>query len=259
MFRTLIPAMMLLAVGSTFAAPPQSPTNLHFVDSPAPAPTYPSQVLNLTNWKLTLPTGPVESPTEITQPSLNSFKQNTFFAVSADGTGVRFRAPVNGVTTSGSGYPRSELREMLNQGQTKASWSSTSGVHTMIIDEAITAVPFQKKHVVAGQIHDANDDVIVIRLELPKLFVDINGATGPTLDNAYTLGKRFKVKFESSGGQIRIYYNDSPSPAYTLTQNVSGCYFKAGVYTQSNCTRESVCDASNFGEVIIYGLQVLHQ
>src|SRR5690606_19593315 len=34
---------------------------------------YPSEVLDLSDWKLTLPTGEEEDPTEITQPELASF------------------------------------------------------------------------------------------------------------------------------------------------------------------------------------------
>ena len=222
---------------------------------------YPAQILNLTNWKETLPTGSSGSPTEILQPTLATFSINPWFIVSPDGNGVQFRAPVNGVTTSNSGYPRSELREMTNSGKTLASWSSTSGTHTMTIDEKITAVPKTKKHVVAGQVHDASDDVIVIRLEYPKLFIDINGSDGPTLDANYTLGKRFTVKFVVNGGKTSIYYNGSTTPAYTLSQSYSGAYFKAGAYTQSNCSTEASgdCSSSNYGEVVVYNVTVTHQ
>lgn len=223
--------------------------------------TLPAQVLNLTNWKVTLPTGASGSPTEIKQPALATYLIDPWFVVQG-GNAVRFRAPVNGVTTSGSSYPRSELREMTSNGLSNASWTTSSGTHTMSIDQAIIAVPQTKKHVVAGQIHDANDDVIVIRLEYPKLFVDINGTDGPTLDANYTLGERFQVKFAVNGGQTKIYYNNSTTPAHTLTKTYSGAYFKAGAYTQSNCTTEvnsSLCNANNFGEVLIYGVTVTHQ
>ncbi len=230
--------------------------------TPGTAATYPAQVLNLTNWKETLPIGAAESPAEIKQPALATYKIDPWFIVSSDGKGVRFRAPVNGVTTSGSGYPRSELREMISNGTANASWSSSTGTHTMFLDEMVTAVPQTKRHIVVGQIHDANDDVIVIRLEYPKLFIDINGADGPVLDPAYTLGKRFTVKFVVSGGKTSIYYNGSTTPAYTLTKSYSGAYFKAGAYTQSNCSTEgstSLCTASNFGEMVIYQVLVSHQ
>lgn len=223
----------------------------------------PAQVLNLTNWKETLPIGQTEKPTEIFQPALATYKLDPWFVVSGDG-GVRFRAPVNGVTTSGSGYPRSELREMTNNGATNASWSSSTGVHTMTVEEAITAVPQGKKHVVAGQIHDANDDVIVIRLELPKLFIDINGTDGPVLDANYTLGKKFTVKFEVTNDTTRIYYNNSTTPSHTMSKKYSGAYFKAGAYTQSNCDTEAQkgitngCNNNNYGEVVIYNLKVTH-
>ena len=218
---------------------------------------YPAQILDLTNWKETLPTGS-DKPTEIKQPSLADFSKSPYFLPLSGCDGVQFRAPVNGATTSNSGYPRSELREMANNGTAMASWSTTSGTHTMFIDQAITSVPQTKKHVVAGQIHDSEDDVIVIRLEHPKLFVDINGNDGPVLDSNYQLGKRFTVKFEASNGQIKIYYNGNPSPAYTLNKKGSGYYFKAGAYTQSNCEKESNCSESNYGEVNIYKLALQH-
>ncbi len=217
---------------------------------------YPAQVLDISNCKQTLPIGKSGSPKEITQPALATYTSDPFFKANATCDGVIFRAPVNGVTTSNSGYPRSELREMTNGGKDNAKWSTKSGTHTMFIDQAITAVPKKKKHVVAGQIHGADDDLIVIRLEFPKLFIDINGKTGPTLDAKYTLGKRFTVKFVAEGGKVKIYYNGSQNPIYTLSKSTSGCYFKAGAYTQSNCSKESDCSSNNFGEVVIYDLSL---
>lgn len=216
--------------------------------------SYPAQILDLSNWKVTLPTGKSGSPTEFVQPALETCNVNPYFHANANADGVVFRAPVNGVTTSGSSYPRAELREMKNDGQDKASWSTTSGTHTMFIDGAITAVPKTKKHIVFGQVHDSDDDVVVVRLEYPKLFVDINGKTGPTLDANYVLGKRFTVKFVAENGQIKLFYNGSQKPVYTLKKSTSGCYFKAGAYTQSNCSKEKDCSSNNFGEVVIYKL-----
>lgn len=229
--------------------------------TPSPTPSEnssnggkPSTVLDLSNWKLTIPTGNSESPTEIQQPALKDYVHDVWFSV--NGGGVRFKAPVNAVTTSGSNYPRSELREMKNGGKDRAEWSSKEGTHIMTIDEAITALPQKKPHVVAGQIHDASDDVIVIRLEGSTLYVNVDGKNLHTLDSAYTLGKRFTVKFEVSGGVTKIYYNGSE--VYTLSKDYSGAYFKAGAYTQSNCSKEDNCSEGNYGEVVIYSLNVTH-
>lgn len=214
----------------------------------------PSGVLDLSSWKLTIPSGNAESPTEIQQPALKDYVHDVWFRV--QGGGVRFQAPVNAVTTSGSNYPRSELREMKNGGKERADWSSTTGTHTMTIDQAVTALPQKKPHVVAGQIHDGSDDVIVFRVEGSNLYINVDGKNLHTLDSAYTLGKRFTVKFEVNGGQTKIYYNGSE--VYTLTKDYSGAYFKAGAYTQSNCSKEDNCSDGNYGEVIIYALSVSH-
>ena len=220
---------------------------------------YPAQILDLTNWKETLPIGSSGSPTEIKQPALMTYFNDPYFTNSGC-TGVQFRAPVNGVSTSNSSYPRSELREMANNGTTNASWATDSGIHTMFIDQMITSVPITKRHIVVGQVHNSSDDVIAIRLEYPKLFIDINGITGPTLDANYTLGTRFTVKFVASNGQISVYYNGSINPAYTLNKIGSGNYFKVGAYTQSNCLKElsGDCVNTNYGEMIIYNVWVTH-
>jgi hypothetical protein len=220
----------------------------------------PSMILNLSNWKLTLPTGHLGRPLEILQPGLATFSSDPYFRVSHDGRAVQFRAPTEGVTTRNSKYIRSELREMTDGGTKNASWSTTSGTHRMFIDQAITAVPFTKKHVVAGQIHGGSDDVVVIRLEYPKLFVDINGTRGPILDQSYELGRRFTVEFRAAHGRIDVYYNGSTRPAASLLREGSGMYFKAGAYTQSNCDKETEapCGSDNYGEVVIYDLKVSH-
>lgn len=227
-----------------------------------PTKVYPSEVIDLTNWKLNTP---VDKQTpgnvdEYKQPVLKSFTDVDWFHLNSTLDGVVFKANAGGFTTSGSGFPRSELREMINNGSTNASWSSSSGIHTMFIEQAITHLPNVKPHIVIGQIHDANDDVIVFRLENKKLFIDLNGKDGPTLDNNYTLGKKFTVMFKVKDNKVNCYYNDALT--YTYNTTFTGAYFKAGAYVQSSCqgikkvTGEN-CDA--YGEMEIYKLWVTHE
>ena len=227
---------------------------------PAAPPALPGEVLDLRAWKLTLPVNdagdPAGRPAEITQPRLATFRLDPVFTV--QGEGVRFRARTDGTTTPGSSYPRTELREMSPDGARLAAWSTESGSHTMVVEEAITALPATKRHVVAGQIHDGEDDVVTVRLESSRLFVDHNGVDGATLTRGYVLGTRFALRIEASGGTIRVYYNGGQSPADTLERRGGGMYFKAGVYTQSNCQREATCGPQNAGEVVIYRLRVTH-
>jgi Alginate lyase len=223
----------------------------------SPGLLYPAAFLDLANWKLTLPTGDPGSPTEIKQPALRTFSIDPYFHMNAAGTGVVFQAHAGGVTTSNSGYPRSELREMTNAGVDNAAWSTTSGTHTMTITQAITHLPVVKPHVVAGQVHDASDDVVMIRLEGTKLFVEGGGADLGALDPVYQLGTRFTVKIAASTGHIRIYYNDLASPKVDVGRSATGCYFKAGAYTQSNASRGD--DLTAYGEVVIFSLSVTHE
>lgn len=222
----------------------------------APA-EFPSDLLDLTNWKLTLPTGEAESPTEVEQPALDEFEVDPWFQVNPEGDGVAFRANAGGVTTSGSGYPRSELREMTADGTARADWSTTEGVHSMTITQAITALTEVKPHAVAGQIHDAADDVVMIRLEGTKLYVEGGGEDLGLLDANYQLGTEFTVNFTAHDGVIDVYYEDMATPVVTIPRATTGCYFKAGVYTQSNPERGDAPE--DFAEVEIYDLVVTHQ
>jgi hypothetical protein len=223
---------------------------------------YPATVLDLANWKLNIPLDEDKDgrSDEIKQPKLASYSIAPWFQNNDTNTGVVFRANCGGITTSGSGYPRSELREMTNNGKSGASWSTDAGTHIMEIEQAITHLPNIKPQIVVGQIHDADDDVIVFRLEGKKLFIDHNGADGAVLTKNYELGTKFRVKFEVANGQVKSYYNDALVETYPV--HFSGAYFKAGAYVQSNCqgrkkvTGES-CDA--YGEVVIYKVTVTHQ
>ncbi|MBB5801871.1 hypothetical protein F4560_001639 [Saccharothrix ecbatanensis] len=218
---------------------------------------YPADVLDLTNWYIGLPIGAEESPTNIKQPELDTYSIDPWFTPTPECDAVQFRAAVNGVTTSGSSYPRSELREMTDSGSTKASWSSTSGTHTMVVEQAITALPDDKPHVVAGQIHDGSDDVSVFRLEGDDLYIT-NGDTShhKLVTGNYVLGTKFQAKFVVSGGQIKAYYNGVLQT--TISKSFTGGYFKAGAYTQANCGNSTPCSADNYGQVEIYGLTVTH-
>jgi len=220
-----------------------------------PACEYPSDVLNLTNWKIQLPIGDEESPDEVKQPALDTYKVSPWFIQTSDCQAVQFRSAVNGVTTSGSSYPRSELREM--NGSSNASWSSTSGTHTMVIDQIVTHLPNDKPHLVVGQIHDSEDDVSVFRVEGTNLYVTNGDTTHHKLVTSnLQLNTRFQVKFVVSGGQIKAYYNNTLQT--TISKSFSGGYFKAGAYTQANCTNSDPCSATNYGEAKLYSVTVTH-
>ncbi|MEU8720629.1 polysaccharide lyase family 7 protein [Streptomyces antimycoticus] len=218
---------------------------------------YPADVLDLSDWKLTLPTGEDEDPTDITQPDLATFSARPWFQADEDCDAVQFRSPVDGVTTGGSSYPRAELREMTDDGEDEASWSTTEGTHTLVVKEAFTALPNDKPQLVGAQIHGGDDDVTVFRLEGGKLYITDGDDTHHHLvTDDYKLGTEFEAKFVARDGKIDAYYNGERET--TISSDDDSNYFKAGAYTQANCENSDPCDGGNYGEVHISSIKVTH-
>lgn len=212
----------------------------------------PADLLDLSNWKLTLPTGDEGSPREVLAGALSRFS-NEFFKVDDSRNGVVFTAKVGGATTKNSHYPRSELREM--QGGENAAWSNPGGTHTLEVREAILAVPKAKPEVVAAQIHDGDDDVLQIRLEGERLTAQADdGKTEQLLDPAYRLGTPYDLKILAEDGRIDVFYNGAKKAE--LHKSGSGWYFKVGAYVQSSVEKG---DAEGTpGSVAVYSLKVSH-
>jgi hypothetical protein len=206
-----------------------------------------------------LPIGHPGHPVEIRQPQLGGFPGDAHFHLDPRLGGVVFRAPVGGVTTKNSTYPRSELREMTPGGSREARWSNQAGQHILTLSEAITATPRVKPHVVVAQVHDADDDVVMVRLEGRRLFVESDGDEVGLLDPDYRLGSRFTIGIVASPGGVRVFHR---ADGATQTQVVhvgkvgGGMYFKVGCYTQSNRSRGDAPAA--YGEVVVYALAVRH-
>ena len=210
----------------------------------------PGRLLDLKNWKLTLPIGQEGKPEEIHGPDLSSFT-NEFFRLNEAENGVAFTANAGGVTTSGSSYPRSELREM--NGTEKAAWDSTAGTHTLDVCEAITKTPTAKPEVVSAQIHDTEDDVLQIRLEGTTLSVQYDDGKGEAvLDPAYQLGTPFRVTIVVTADGIAVSYNGEHKT--DIKTSGSGWYWKVGAYVQSNPSKGEAPDA--VGEVVVYSLDM---
>ena len=237
--------------GSDGAAPCATDGPPTVPDSESSDPSLlPGRLLDLKNWKLTLPIGQKGKPEEIHGPDLSSFT-NEFFRLNEADNGVVFTANAGGVTTSGSSYPRSELREM--NGTEKAAWDSTAGTHTLDVCEAITKTPTAKPEVVSAQIHDTEDDVLQIRLEGTTLSVQYDDGKGEAvLDPAYRLGTPFRVTIVVTADGIAVSYNGEHKT--DIKTSGSGWYWKVGAYVQSNPSKGEAPDA--VGEVVVYSLDM---
>jgi hypothetical protein len=213
--------------------------------------TVPADLLDLSAWKLTLPTGKKGKPEEVLQPDLRRFADE-HFRLTDTRDGVAFCAKVGGATTSGSHYPRSELREM--DGTARAAWSNTAGRHVLSVRESVTALPSAKPEVVTAQIHDAEDDVLQVRLEGTELSVQYDdGAERVVLDPAYVLGSQFDIDVVAEHGKIRVFHNGVQRAL--IDRSGSGWYFKVGSYVQSDAEHD---EPEAVGEVILHFLAVTH-
>lgn len=230
----------------------------------------PANVLNLLNWKITMPTGVKDHPLEVEQPQLATYEHPTFFYVNALRR-VIFRTPVNGVTTSGSSYPRTELREMEDNGEDKAKWSNRSGVHTLAGTLAITHLPKKKPQGVIAQIHDPDDDVVMIRATaISSTHAKIEalwskgkgeGTINKVIDPSYPLGKDFSYTIIATNTGIVVNYLPPGSNEWLQAKNPekivkSDLYFKAGMYSQSNEDTED--NENEYAEASYLALAVKH-
>lgn len=215
----------------------------------------PGQLLDLSNWNLTLPSGSPGRPDTVAQPALATYS-SPFFQVDAGRGGVVLTSDAGGVTTKGSSYPRSELRE--TNGAELAEWSNRRGTHTLEVRQSVIALPPVKPEVVTAQIHDAEDDVIEVRLEDNRLIAQYGGGDGDkneiVIDPAYVLGTPYDLRIVAAAGRIDVFYNGAHAGGAPLAGD--DWYFKTGSYLQSNVSRGDAADA--VGQVVLYALHVRH-
>lgn len=224
----------------------------------ASAEKVPAKILDLSAWKLTLPIVKEgeKNAVEVKQPKLALFSDSGYFFTDNEDKAVVFRASCGGNTTPNSKYPRCELREMTVDGKGRASWETDSNLgHTMTMRVAVTHTPEVKPHVVCAQIHDADDDLIMIRLEGKHLFVERKPFEDVSINRNYVLGTPFDLKIEAKGGRVKVWCDGDEKMDWEVA--AKGCYFKAGCYTQSN--RQKGDTEKAYGEVKIYSLKVEHE
>jgi poly(beta-D-mannuronate) lyase len=208
-------------------------------------------MIDITDWKLTLPTGSKDKPTELQGMVLASYSDNHFYA---DSQGLHMIAPCDGVHTSGSKYPRCEFRELTEKGGL-ASWSTSKGSHAARWRVCVTHLPVSKPEVVVGQIHDDKDDVFEILHRANTVSVMHDGKSFGTLITNYRQGDEYEIEVLAEHGHINIYLNDALKCAFP--KEAKNCYFKIGCYTQSNPSRGA--KPGEYGEVILKALSLSHK
>ena len=187
--------------------------------------------------------------TEISASSLvSAYTSSLFFTDPTDGSMV-FKVPSNGTPTSGSTYPRVELRQMTGG----ANWIlNDPTLHYMTAQCKVMAVAQGKPQTIIGQIHGSStvnpSEMIKLRWNgylAKQCFVEARFKTndanmseyGVTLATGLSLGDLITYTITMQNGTINCTVNGTTcSQTYTAavwTLN-DAYYFKAGNYLQYN-------------------------
>jgi hypothetical protein len=234
--------------------------------------TTPSNRLDLSGWKITLP---VDSSGGFSGGAyevrnLQNYEHNSYFYDDATGA-VVFNAPVNGATTSGSSFARSELREM--NGSSLAAWNLNTGGYmsaTLEVDRVPVLDNGNLGRVIIGQIHGQDEELVRLYWDNNRLYFQ-NDRAGPDDEEMrfefrdangqapnVSLNERFSYSIYAKGDTLTVkIYADGKE--YTSTSRINDSwdndtfYFKAGMYL--GVTDEQ---GSGSGQASFYSLSYNH-
>ena len=225
-------------------------------------------------WRLdtNLPTGTDYTHALTKSPAALDVFSDSYFRI-VTGGGVSMKARFGGaVTSTGTAYARTELREMADA-STAAAWACTSKAKQMFARIRIKTTGRYKPEMSVAQIHDGSSDVLeVLYIYEPaqnggvfpasgqigdhgKIIAAWNGSRSgaATLDPSYVVGDTIEVTVTANGsagtGNMRVDYQNvtqhKGSSGTAAFGTVTGsCYFKAGNYHQS-CSQKFVNGAFN--------------
>ncbi len=184
-----------------------------------------------------------------------------------------FWCPVIGVTTKGTHYPRTELRETTKEGKLY-NWHASKGNAVLTAELAITQVPGTGRLTV-GQIHDDGKGGVKSEPLLKLVYKYSNEkqtgelvaqvrSTPTALKNSnhivvkdLKLGERFSYKIELNPElklEVEINGKEVYSEAVDHEWDDQGLYFKAGSYLEDNAG-----SSTDGGRVAFYALNVRHE
>lgn len=238
---------MLTWVGCA-AARAQAPSSR---EAPALDPRLPpGNNFDLRLWELQEPVGAPGAPTTVGREDLVAGFHDAYFFTDATDGAMTFWAPVSGVTTANSRFPRTELRELAADG-TAANWP-VAGSHAMSAVVTVVGVP---DHVCIGQIHvgaplraglppstkpllelyEYADGEVVVGIEEDP--VSGGQRKTPLAHVAPGARVRYVVRLtgDGSGGGLLAVAIDGAERSFVMPAGFDGYgeYFKAGDYVQT--------------------------
>ena len=200
----------------------------------------PGAFMTLTNWKLQLPVSNGDGGVvEVSMPALRTYSSEYFRAVNVTGAGgvvrqfARMSAPTNGARTSGSNYPRTELREM--SGAAKANWPCLTTTKSLAFTAIIAEMPVQSPKVDIAQIHNNENGMVFLEYSAGVLQIKLNTKPNHIAKVAIVgVNQEFSVHLRLQAGKLSVDFNGAPKIRnLALPSTLNMCYLKAGAYVQS--------------------------
>ncbi|MBK8246307.1 MAG: heparin lyase I family protein [Gemmatimonadetes bacterium] len=156
-------------------------------------------------------------------------------------------------TSPNTSYPRCEHREMQQTSSgnnDKANWTIDSNDHDFSGFSRIMTLPPAKPGVCINQLHDQDDDTVMIKSMALSgkiaIVLDVYGTRVAVLQADFTLGREIYSRIRINNAALSVYYSQSSSgttsatvttsTAYTgtVTNTNPPWYHKFGCYAQSN-------------------------
>ena len=206
----------------------------------------PGQLHNLTGWDLQLPLSDGGGGVQIIKGKALQTYSSIYFNTSAtDGHSMSFWCPENGAHTSGSNYPRSELREELDFDLSAGSFHRLNATLTVVRTTPKNSITIGQAHVdgVSGacsifvELEWAGGDIVSHMRDSKCKGVSVTVGTGYKLGDpiSYSIVVAGNTAFVSTdrGSQDKPY-------AYLWLKTSTPVYFKSGNYLQDTGSSASV-------------------
>jgi hypothetical protein len=231
-------------------------------------PSNPSTFLNINGlgnatggwWNLGIA---LASHTDIAPSALTSYVNSPLYTMNSTGTAVQMQCPMNGGTTPGSSYPRTELREFeTGSTTTRAAWSGSSGRHILRGKSKVMHYAPNKCEGVIAQMHDGSDDTLQIRAEASSATgsqtwrLSVNGSEVDNLISGVALGQEVAWEIDMNDGNLTVRINGSVAYGPTDPGYGSGQYFKVGAYAQQSTAQGNA--SSEYFRIELRDLFVSH-
>lgn len=215
---------------------------------------------DLTRWYLGTP----DTPQSLSIPTVELIDGHTsaWFFTAPDGA-MAFWAPVTGGTTSGSSYPRSELREQLNPPENSINWT-VRGTHILEAECRVRILP-SSGTVIIGQIHGYLGDARpLFKLVYNRGTLDAQVKQSPSSDTDLhhyfpniPTNSLIAYRIVLEDGVLHFTINGETRSAHLLANDPAWAeqtfYFKAGAYVIDNSG-----NSSEGGRVDFYRLETSH-